>query len=200
MLEHGPQGRRQEPGGSSPTAGLTSLVVLGDRWELLYVVASAFLLGIPMVHLHGGEITEGAIDERVRHAVTKLADLHCVASDDAARGCSRWASRRSGCRHRGTWARSPRRRRGRSTIASSSELLGIDVVSHPSPCSPTIRRRLFPGTRCGPWAGEALDRGRACATVVATTRAWMPGRDEVIAAHQAAAADTAPRDAPEPGP
>lgn len=60
------------------------LVVLGDRWELLYVVPAAFLSGVRLVHLHGGEVTEGAVDERVRHAVTKLADQHCVASSDAA--------------------------------------------------------------------------------------------------------------------
>lgn len=60
------------------------LVVLGDRWELLYVVPAALLSGVPVVHLHGGEVTEGAVDERVRHAVTKLADQHCVASSDAA--------------------------------------------------------------------------------------------------------------------
>ena len=46
------------------------LVVLGDRWELLYVVPPFVLAGVPVVHLHGGEVTSGAIDERVRHAVT----------------------------------------------------------------------------------------------------------------------------------
>ncbi len=61
------------------------LVVLGDRWELPWVIMPGLLLGIPVVHLHGGEVTEGAIDDRVRHAVTKLADVHCVASEDAAR-------------------------------------------------------------------------------------------------------------------
>ena len=60
------------------------LVVLGDRWELLYVVPPFVLAGVPVVHLHGGEVTSGAIDERVRHAVTKLADVHCVASQDSA--------------------------------------------------------------------------------------------------------------------
>lgn len=60
------------------------LVVLGDRWELPWVVMPAVLAGVPVVHLHGGEVTEGAIDERVRHAITKLADQHCVASEDAA--------------------------------------------------------------------------------------------------------------------
>lgn len=62
-----------------------ALVVLGDRWELLFVVPPAVLLGVPVVHLHGGEVTEGAIDDRIRHAVSKLADLHCVSTEDAAR-------------------------------------------------------------------------------------------------------------------
>lgn len=56
------------------------LVVLGDRWELLWVVPTFVVARVPVVHLHGGEVTEGAIDERVRHAITKLADEHCVAT------------------------------------------------------------------------------------------------------------------------
>ena len=58
--------------------------MLGDRWELLYAVPAVALLGVPLVHLHGGEVTEGAIDDRVRHAVSKLADLHCVSTERAA--------------------------------------------------------------------------------------------------------------------
>ena len=61
-----------------------ALVVLGDRWELLYALPPAVLGGIPIVHLHGGEVTEGAIDDRIRHAVSKLADLHCVSTEVAA--------------------------------------------------------------------------------------------------------------------
>lgn len=60
------------------------LVVLGDRWELLYAVPPAVLLGVRVVHLHGGEITEGALDDRIRHAMTKLADQHAVATAAAA--------------------------------------------------------------------------------------------------------------------
>ncbi len=60
------------------------LVVLGDRWELLYALPAAVLGGVPIVHLHGGEVTEGAIDDRIRHAVSKLADLHCVSTPEAA--------------------------------------------------------------------------------------------------------------------
>jgi UDP-N-acetylglucosamine 2-epimerase (non-hydrolysing) len=61
-----------------------AVVVLGDRWELLFAVPPMVLLGVPIVHLHGGEITEGAVDERIRHAVTKLADWHCVSTSAAA--------------------------------------------------------------------------------------------------------------------
>jgi UDP-N-acetylglucosamine 2-epimerase (non-hydrolysing) len=61
-----------------------AVVVLGDRWELLYAVPPVVLLGIPLVHLHGGEVTEGAVDDRIRHAVSKLADLHCVSTERAA--------------------------------------------------------------------------------------------------------------------
>ncbi len=64
-------------------ADVEVLAVLGDRWELPWVVMPAVLAHVPVVHLHGGEVTEGAIDERVRHAVSKLADVHCVASADA---------------------------------------------------------------------------------------------------------------------
>lgn len=62
-----------------------AVVVLGDRWELLYVLPPFIISGIRLIHLHGGEVTEGALDERVRHAVTKLADQHCVSTAQAAR-------------------------------------------------------------------------------------------------------------------
>jgi UDP-N-acetylglucosamine 2-epimerase (non-hydrolysing) len=70
-------------GASSALADIDVLVVLGDRWELPWVVMPAVLARVPIVHLHGGEVTEGAIDERVRHAISKLADAHCVASQEA---------------------------------------------------------------------------------------------------------------------
>jgi len=57
------------------------VVVLGDRIELLAVASSCLLLGIPLAHIHGGEVTEGAIDDAIRHAVTKMAHLHFTAAD-----------------------------------------------------------------------------------------------------------------------
>lgn len=57
------------------------LVVLGDRWELLAACSAAVAAGIPIAHLHGGESSEGVIDEQVRHAVTKLSHLHLPAAE-----------------------------------------------------------------------------------------------------------------------
>ena len=57
------------------------LVVLGDRFETLAVVQSALILRIPVAHLHGGEITEGAYDDAIRHAITKMSNLHFTAAE-----------------------------------------------------------------------------------------------------------------------
>jgi bifunctional UDP-N-acetylglucosamine 2-epimerase / N-acetylmannosamine kinase len=59
------------------------VVTIADRYETLGVAIAASYCGIPLVHIQGGEVT-GNIDERVRHAVTKLSDLHLVANDNAA--------------------------------------------------------------------------------------------------------------------
>ncbi len=60
------------------------LVVLGDRFELLGAAAAALLHRVPLVHLNGGELTEGAHDDAIRHAVTKLAHLHLTAHESYA--------------------------------------------------------------------------------------------------------------------
>lgn len=57
------------------------VVVLGDRFEILAAAVAAALMRIPIVHIHGGEVTEGAIDESIRHAVSKLASLHFVSAE-----------------------------------------------------------------------------------------------------------------------
>ena len=61
------------------------VLVLGDRYELLPIVSAANIARIPVAHLNGGEITEGAIDETIRHSVTKLSHLHFTAIDEYAR-------------------------------------------------------------------------------------------------------------------
>ena len=57
------------------------LVVLGDRYEIFAAAASAALLGIPIAHLYGGETTEGAVDEFLRHSITKMSSLHFTACE-----------------------------------------------------------------------------------------------------------------------
>lgn len=61
------------------------LLVLGDRFEMLAAALAALLLRVPLAHLHGGESSEGAFDESIRHALTKLSHLHFVATEAAAR-------------------------------------------------------------------------------------------------------------------
>jgi GDP/UDP-N,N'-diacetylbacillosamine 2-epimerase (hydrolysing) len=57
------------------------IVVLGDRFEIFAAVSAALVARIPVAHLHGGEATEGLIDEAIRHAITKMSHLHFVAAE-----------------------------------------------------------------------------------------------------------------------
>ncbi len=58
------------------------ILVLGDRFEIFSAVAAAMVARIPIAHLHGGEITEGAFDEPIRHSITKMSHLHFVAAEE----------------------------------------------------------------------------------------------------------------------
>lgn len=57
------------------------LVILGDRFEMLSLASTALIFKIPIAHLHGGEITEGAYDDAIRHAITKLSHLHFTSTE-----------------------------------------------------------------------------------------------------------------------
>lgn len=61
------------------------MLVLGDRFEILSAVAAAMVARIPVAHVHGGEATEGLIDEAIRHSVTKMSHLHFVAAEEYRR-------------------------------------------------------------------------------------------------------------------
>ncbi len=58
------------------------IVILGDRYEMLAAASTALIFGIPVAHLHGGEITEGAYDDSIRHAITKLSWLHFTSTKE----------------------------------------------------------------------------------------------------------------------
>lgn len=57
------------------------VVILGDRYEALAAATSAMIHRIPIAHIHGGELTEGLIDESIRHAITKMSMLHFTATE-----------------------------------------------------------------------------------------------------------------------
>ncbi len=61
------------------------IVVLGDRYEILSAVIAACFARIPIAHIHGGELTEGLIDDSIRHAITKFSHLHFVANKEYRR-------------------------------------------------------------------------------------------------------------------
>jgi UDP-N-acetylglucosamine 2-epimerase (non-hydrolysing) len=160
--------------------GAQVLVVLGDRWELLYVVPPAYLLGLPIVHLHGGEVTEGAIDERVRHAISKLADQHCVASADAGARLRQMGEPIERIHRTGA----PGLDRLISGESLSDAELGVLIqaeVSRPVALftyhPPTAQR----GAPVGRWAREAAEATlNICGTVIGTYPGMDEGRDEII--------------------
>ncbi len=57
------------------------IVVLGDRFEMLGIAAAANIMRVPVVHISGGEVTQGAFDDSFRHAITKLSALHLTATE-----------------------------------------------------------------------------------------------------------------------
>lgn len=60
------------------------VLILGDRYEALATAAAALIARVPVAHVHGGESTEGAIDEAIRHSLTKMSHLHFVAAPEYA--------------------------------------------------------------------------------------------------------------------
>lgn len=65
--------------------GPDMLLLLGDRYEIFAAAAAATIARIPLAHLHGGETTEGAFDEAMRHSISKMAQLHFVAANEYRR-------------------------------------------------------------------------------------------------------------------
>lgn len=67
-----------------------TVVILGDRYEMLGAATAALIADVPIVHLHGGEVTLGAIDNKVRNALTKMASLHLAATRQSTERIRQW--------------------------------------------------------------------------------------------------------------
>lgn len=62
--------------------GPDMVVLLGDRYEMLAAATAALIKGIPIAHIHGGEVTEGAYDDAIRHSITKMSCLHFTSTEE----------------------------------------------------------------------------------------------------------------------
>ena len=151
---------------------------------------TAFLLGVPIVHLHGGEVTEGAVDERVRHAVSKLADQHCAASPDAAVRILQMGEPVERVHVTGA--------PGLDRLAAATPLRDdalARLVGLPEVRRPLALFTYHPPTAdgdapAGRWAREAAEATLAeCGTVIATHPGMDHGRDDIIATLSELAAD-----------
>jgi UDP-hydrolysing UDP-N-acetyl-D-glucosamine 2-epimerase len=155
------------------------LVVAGDRYELLGAVTAAVLHRVPVAHLSGGEITEGAIDDSIRHAVTKLAHLHfCNAEEYAARvrslGEEPWRIHVTGDPAIDRLAGLARQ----WNVADLEAIAGLEI-RHPFGLLTYHPPTLAPW-RAGPELDSLLDGAGQLATVIATYPCADPGSAEVL--------------------
>ena len=58
------------------------IILLGDRFEIFSSAIAAFMMNIPIAHIHGGELTEGSLDDAIRHSITKMSFLHFVSTEE----------------------------------------------------------------------------------------------------------------------
>lgn len=142
-------------------------VVLGDRFELLAVCGAALLARIPLAHLHGGEASEGQIDEQVRHAVSKMAHLHFPAADAYADRLMRMGEAPERIFTVGSLAVETIRTRPLPDWGPMARELGLD------PARPVIAVTYHPVTL-------AADRGRAGALALVEALARFPDIQIVI--------------------
>ena len=106
---------------------LDAVLILGDRTEALAAAAAAVPLGLPIIHLQGGERTEGAVDDNIRHALTKLASLHFAAADPYRQRILQMGESPERVVTAGSTAIDNQRAFGRSTRAEVSRMLDIDL-------------------------------------------------------------------------
>lgn len=164
------------------------LLLHGDRHELLPVAHAAVLLGLPLVHLGGGDLTEGAFDDSIRHALTKLAHLHLCTTEAAARrvrglGEEEWRVVVTGEPALDGIAEAARAVGGRAEIErhlgfTLGRPLGI-LTYHPPTSTPERMATELSALVCG---------SSALATIVATHPAVEPGAPWIVAALDSAAA------------
>ncbi len=132
---------------------LDAVMILGDRTEALAAAAAAVPLGLPILHLEGGHRTEGAVDDAIRHAITKLAALHFTAAEPYRRRLLQMGEAPERVFTVGSTGVDNLTVFGRSTPAEASAITGLDlppgfllITCHPetlSPLSPSDQIEAF---------------------------------------------------------
>lgn len=169
------------------------VVLLGDRYEMLCAATAAMLTRTPIAHIHGGETTEGAMDEGMRHAITKLSHLHFAAAEPYAKRIRQMGEARSrvftvGAPGLDHLTRTPLLDRGALTAALGFDLAPplLLVTYHPA--------TLAEGDPAAPvYAMLAALDARPGARVVFTGVNADPGHDRIAAAVHAYVAARAER-------
>jgi UDP-hydrolysing UDP-N-acetyl-D-glucosamine 2-epimerase len=139
--------------------GVTRLVVLGDRAETLAACAAATCMRIPIAHIHGGDVTLGAIDNVCRNAISQLADMHFAATNEAYRNLL--LMRVPGAVHMtGSPAIDLLLRKKRERVPGKHVLLGFhpETLSNVDPIS-QINRALCRAWECLPEGGHIIFLG-----------------------------------------
>jgi len=103
------------------------LLVLGDRFEMLASVIASLPFAIPVAHIHGGESTEGAIDEAIRHSITKMSHLHFASTEVYARRIVRMGEEPWRVRVTGAPSLDGIRRTPRYSLEEMMDLYGLDL-------------------------------------------------------------------------
>lgn len=104
-------------------------VVLGDRFEVLAACQAAVVAKIPIAHIHGGEVTEGAIDDNIRHAVSKLATLHFTSAEPYRRRVIQMGENPAKVFMCGAMGLEAIHRYEMASRAELSELINVDLTS-----------------------------------------------------------------------
>ena len=154
-----------------PELGAHAMLVVGDRSETAAAALGAALARVPIVHLHGGEETEGAIDNALRHAITKLAHLHLVSHPDHARRVQQMGEPDASVHVVGAPGLDNLRRTDLPDRAALEASLGISLVA------PVVIVTEHPATLAGDPAAEVAALVRALEQVPATYVVTLPNND-----------------------
>ena len=157
------------------------VVLVGDRYETLAAASAAYLMQVPVAHVHGGERTIGAMDDAIRHAITKLSHIHFVSTAEYGRRVRQLGEEPWRVRVVGAPGLDALREHELTTVAELTERLGFD------PRTPTALVTYHPATLSDEPPGPSFDMiaralSRFDGHIVITGPNTDPGSGDILAA------------------